>query len=128
MAAIVRDVTGEKRAAAAALATAEQLQEQAGELTRLALHDPLTGLANRALMHDRLEHSLSTREARRHAVLLLDLDDFKAVNDEFGHGAGDAVLVEVGHRLEACVRPVDTVARRGGGAFVVLLEGGEGGG
>src|SRR3954453_6162534 len=116
MAAIVRDVTGEKRAAAAALATAEQLQEQAGELTRLALHDPLTGLANRTLMQDRLEHSLSPRRARRHAVLLLDLDDFKAVNDEFGHGAGDAVLVEAGHRLEGWVRAPESVARpRGGG-------------
>jgi diguanylate cyclase (GGDEF)-like protein len=120
---LVLERTGQlRRTEAEAVAAARQLQEQAGELTRLAMHDPLTGLANRALMQDRLEHALAPRRARHNAVLLLDLDDFKAVNDVFGHGAGDAVLTEVARRLESCVRPADTVARLGGDEFVVLME------
>jgi diguanylate cyclase (GGDEF)-like protein/PAS domain S-box-containing protein len=119
---IARDVTGQKRAAAEAVATARQLERQAGELTRLAHSDPLTGLANRAVMAERLEHVLATRRDRSAAVLLLDLDDFKTVNDVFGHGAGDEVLTEVGRRLTRCTRPDDTVARLGGDEFVVLLH------
>jgi diguanylate cyclase (GGDEF)-like protein/PAS domain S-box-containing protein len=126
VAGIVRDITGRKRSEAQALATARQLEQQAGELARMALHDPLTGLANRALMQDRLEHALADRRARRHAVLLLDLDDFKAVNDGCGHEAGDAVLTAVARRLECSVRPADTVARLGGDEFVVLMEDVEG--
>lgn len=122
IAAIARDISRQKRSEEETLATARQLQEQADELTRLALHDPLTGLANRALMHDRLEHALSTRRETRNAVLLLDLDDFKSINDVFGHGVGDAVLIEVARRLESCVRPSDTVARLGGDEFVILME------
>ncbi|MGY1650847.1 putative bifunctional diguanylate cyclase/phosphodiesterase [Geodermatophilus sp. SYSU D01119] len=126
VAGISRDITGAKRREAEARATARQLEAQAGELARRALHDPLTGLANRALMQDRLEHALADRRVRRHAVLLLDLDDFKTVNDEFGHEAGDAVLVAVARRLESHVRPADTVARLGGDEFVVLMEDVEG--
>ncbi|MGY1828914.1 putative bifunctional diguanylate cyclase/phosphodiesterase [Geodermatophilus sp. SYSU D01180] len=126
IAGITRDITGRKRDEAEARAAARQLERQAGELARMALHDPLTGLANRALMQDRLEHALADRRARRHAVLLLDLDDFKAVNDVAGHEAGDAVLVAVARRLEASVRPADTVARLGGDEFVVLMEDVEG--
>jgi diguanylate cyclase (GGDEF)-like protein/PAS domain S-box-containing protein len=126
VAGISRDITGRKRSEAQALATARQLEQQAGELARMALHDPLTGLANRALMQDRLEHALADRRARRHAVLLLDLDDFKAVNDDCGHEAGDAVLTAVARRLECSVRPADTVARLGGDEFVVLMEDVEG--
>ena len=126
VAGISRDITGSKRREAEARAAARQLEQQAGELARRALHDPLTGLANRALMQDRLEHALADRRVRRHAVLLLDLDDFKAVNDECGHEAGDAVLVAVARRLEAHVRPADTVARLGGDEFVVLMEDVEG--
>ncbi|MGY1697193.1 putative bifunctional diguanylate cyclase/phosphodiesterase [Geodermatophilus sp. SYSU D00814] len=126
VAAIVRDITGRKRSEAQAHATARQLEQQAGELARMALHDPLTGLANRALMQDRLEHALADRRVRRHAVLLLDLDDFKAVNDVCGHEAGDAVLTAVARRLESSVRPADTVARLGGDEFVVLMEDVEG--
>jgi diguanylate cyclase (GGDEF)-like protein/PAS domain S-box-containing protein len=93
-------------------------------LTHQAFHDPLTGLANRALLADRLGHALvgSRRVGRPLALLLLDLDNFKAVNDSFGHGAGDQVLVEVGRRIGSCVRECDTPARLGGDEFAVLLE------
>ncbi|WP_456948499.1 putative bifunctional diguanylate cyclase/phosphodiesterase [Geodermatophilus sp. SYSU D00698] len=126
VAGITRDITGRKREEAEARAAARQLEQQAGELARMALHDPLTGLANRALLQDRLEHALADRRVRRHAVLLLDLDDFKAVNDDCGHEAGDAVLTAVARRLESHVRPADTVARLGGDEFVVLMEDVEG--
>ncbi len=94
------------------------------QLERLAFRDPLTGLANRALLSDRLEHALrlARREERWLAILLLDLDDFKHVNDGLGHLAGDAVLVETGRRLQKAVREGDTVARLGGDEFVALLE------
>jgi diguanylate cyclase (GGDEF)-like protein/PAS domain S-box-containing protein len=90
-----------------------------------AVHDPLTGLANRTLLRDRLEHALA-RSQREHehatGVLFVDLDNFKRVNDEYGHAAGDAVLVELGRRLKTAVRPADTVARLGGDEFVVVCE------
>ncbi len=94
------------------------------ELTHQAFHDSLTGLANRALFKDRVEQALT--RARRHrrplAVLFLDLDRFKAINDSFGHASGDALLVAVSKRLRDCVRAEDTVARLGGDEFAVLVE------
>jgi diguanylate cyclase (GGDEF)-like protein len=89
-----------------------------------ALHDPLTGLANRTLLRDRLEQALarSVREGLPTGVLFVDLDEFKSVNDYFGHATGDAVLVEIAARLRAVVRPADTVARIGGDEFVVVCE------
>jgi diguanylate cyclase (GGDEF)-like protein len=94
-------------------------------LTRLALHDPLTGLANRTLALDRLAHALdrSTRERSLTAVLFIDLDRFKAVNDTLGHLAADRLLQLVSQRLLASVRPGDTVARLSGDEFLVISEG-----
>jgi len=95
------------------------------ELTRQAFHDVLTGLPNRALFRDRLEQALA-RSGRSHellAVLLVDLDGFKQVNDSLGHDAGDELLQEVAQRFAAVMRPTDTVARLGGDEFALLLEG-----
>jgi diguanylate cyclase (GGDEF)-like protein/PAS domain S-box-containing protein len=100
------DVTGHKQA------------EQ--ELLRMALHDELTGLPNRALMVDRLGHELARRGRPPVAVLLLDLDQFKAVNDALGHSLGDRLLQQVASRLVDAVRPFDTVARLGGDEFAIV--------
>ena len=97
------------------------LQEQ---LVHQAFHDSLTGLANRALFGDRVDHALerNARRATLFAVFLIDLDDFKTVNDSLGHAAGDELLVVIGRRLETCLRPEDTCARLGGDEFAVLIE------
>jgi diguanylate cyclase (GGDEF)-like protein len=92
------------------------------ELSRRALHDPLTGLANRALLFDRIAHALERRDTPAIAGLFIDLDDFKAFNDSLGHSRGDEVLLEVSRRLRSVLRPSDTVARLGGDEFAVLVE------
>ncbi|HKP52686.1 MAG TPA: EAL domain-containing protein [Chloroflexia bacterium] len=97
------------------------LEEQ---LLHQAFHDPLTNLPNRSLFMDRLEHALAraSRISSSVAVLFLDLDEFKVINDSLGHKVGDQLLIAVGRRIELCIRAGDTVARLGGDEFTVLLE------
>ena len=94
------------------------------ELAHRAFHDHLTGLGNRALLEEHLRHALqrSSRSLALHALVIIDLDDFKAVNDSLGHAAGDALLKEAGRRLSLGIRAGDTLARLGGDEFAVLLE------
>jgi diguanylate cyclase (GGDEF)-like protein len=101
-----------------------KLEEDRALLEHRALHDPLTGLANRALLLDRLDHAIGAARRRdgRPTVLFLDLDDFKGVNDASGHAVGDAVLAAVAERLHTVVRSSDTVARLGGDEFIVMCE------
>jgi diguanylate cyclase (GGDEF)-like protein len=112
------------RAVANTLATALARLRDEERTRHEAVHDPLTGLANRTLLRDRLEHALarSARERGATAVLFVDLDNFKQVNDTLGHAAGDAVLVETARRLQTAVRPGDTIARLGGDEFVAVCE------
>jgi len=108
--AVIRDVT--------------EIRKAEEELRRLAFHDPLTGLANRRLLEDRL-HQAKLFAGREHAwaaVMLLDLDKFKELNDRHGHDSGDQLLIETARRLRNAVREIDTVARLGGDEFVVILE------
>jgi diguanylate cyclase (GGDEF)-like protein/PAS domain S-box-containing protein len=116
-----RDVTPRLAAQDQAKRAMADLAEQAAQLKALAFQDPLTGLANRKLFHDQLAEALRGDRAVSVDVLLLDLDDFKEVNDILGHHAGDEMLTEVARRLRSCVRPDDTVSRLGGDEFVVLL-------
>jgi len=94
------------------------------ELTHQAFHDPLTGLANQALFRDRVDHAATRlqRHGGQLAVLFIDLDDFKTVNDSLGHSAGDSLLQVVSDRLTSCVRAGDTAARLGGDEFAVLMD------
>ncbi len=110
----LRDVQSLLRAEVAARGAAVR------RLRHLAFHDPLTRLPNRALFEQRLERALA-RDRERVAVLLVDLDDFKAINDRHGHAAGDALLVAVGARLSSAAGPTATVARLGGDELAVLL-------
>ena len=99
------------------------------QLSHQAFHDSVTNLANRALFHDRVTHAVERQERDRKpvAVLFMDLDDFKTINDSLGHAAGDQLLNEVGERLKTALRAADTAARLGGDEFAILLEdGGEG--
>lgn len=108
----------------ATLTDITQQKAAADKIERLALYDSLTGLPNRQLLRDRLISALasSSRSGRKGALLFIDLDNFKTLNDTLGHDMGDALLQQVAQRLEACVREGDTVARLGGDEFVVMLE------
>jgi diguanylate cyclase (GGDEF)-like protein len=101
-----------------------ELQDSRQEFEHLARHDMLTGLPNRRLFQDRLDHALARarRSGKKLALLFIDLDRFKEINDQVGHDAGDAVLKAVAIRLAATTREADTVARLGGDEFVVLLD------
>ena len=94
------------------------------EIHYLAFYDPLTNLPNRRLLLDRLQHALATsaRSGRCGAIMFIDLDNFKVINDTKGHECGDLLLIEAARRLQSCVREGDTVARLGGDEFVVMLE------
>ncbi|HKJ70137.1 MAG TPA: GGDEF domain-containing protein, partial [Gammaproteobacteria bacterium] len=104
------------------ISTHIQYQEQ---IQHLAQHDQLTDLPNRSLFNDRLQQAIrrADRRGNRVALLFCDLNDFKSINDRFGHHAGDQLLQEVAERLRACGRREDTVARVGGDEFILLLEG-----
>jgi diguanylate cyclase (GGDEF)-like protein len=107
-----------------AQATAERAVANLDRLARLSQRDVLTDTPNRALLLDRLESALSMahRRGTRAAVIFLDIDNFKTINDTLGHAMGDAVLQLVAHRLKAAVRDSDAVGRHGGDEFLVLLE------
>jgi diguanylate cyclase (GGDEF)-like protein/PAS domain S-box-containing protein len=120
------DLTADPNVAGIVLNTRDVSERRAFEeqLQHQAFHDTVTGLANRALFHDRVHHALERqgRDGDGLSILLLDLDDFKAVNDSLGHALGDRLLTEVGNRLRTLVRGADTVARMGGDEFAVLME------
>ena len=101
-----------------------QLKQSEQEIHQLAFYDPLTKLPNRRLLLDRLQQAMavSMRNGRHGALLFLDLDHFKTINDTQGHAMGDLLLIEVARRLQTCVREGDSVARLGGDEFVVVLE------
>ncbi|AUZ33929.1 GGDEF domain-containing protein [Arthrobacter sp. PGP41] len=116
-----RDVTPRRKAEEQARQAMMDLAAQTEKLRAMAFQDPLTGLANRAVFNDALADALKEPRLKTVDVLLLDLDDFKEVNDILGHQAGDDMLTEVARRLAGCVPTADVVARLGGDEFVVLL-------
>jgi diguanylate cyclase (GGDEF)-like protein/PAS domain S-box-containing protein len=106
------------------LQTEAKQRENEARLNYLAYHDPLTGLPNRLLFQDRCQHAIAKarRSGKKLAVLFLDLDQFKRINDSLGHDVGDQLLRQVAERLQRCAREEDTLARLGGDEFVLLLE------
>lgn len=116
----LKEEVKERHVLVAQLAT---VTKQADEARHASLHDPLTGLPNRALFNDRLEHGLAVanRNGLRFAVMFLDLDDFKMINDSFGHDVGDLVLQMIARRLKETTRDDDTVCRHGGDEFLYIL-------
>ncbi len=102
--------------------TTETLRENAEQITRLSLHDALTGMPNRLLFHERMDQAIARfRRGAPFGLLFLDLDRFKAVNDTLGHGAGDRLLCAVAERIANCIRETDTAARLGGDEFAIVL-------
>jgi PAS domain S-box-containing protein len=120
----VRDRSGEVTHYVAAFSDITEHKRAEEQIEQLAFYDPLTRLPNRRLFHDRFDQALaaSARNNTRGALMFLDLDGFKGLNDQHGHVMGDALLAEVARRLTASVRETDTVARLGRDEFVVVLE------
>jgi diguanylate cyclase (GGDEF)-like protein len=121
---LVRDAEGEPLYFVSQIQDVTERKALEEQLHHQAFHDPLTGLPNRALFMDRLEHALTraNRRGTKVAVLFMDLDNFKVINDSLGHKAGDQLLIAVAERLKACLRPEDTAARLGGDEFTILVE------
>ncbi len=121
---ITRNAQGEPIRMTGWLSDVTEQRRSEAQLRRLALQDALTGLPNRVLFMDRLEqaHERARRRQRDYAVVLVDLDRFKVINDSFGHALGDLLLMKVARILRDTVRPGDTIARLGGDEFVILLE------
>lgn len=121
---IVRGADGKPERMLGSMMDVTERKSLEQQLTHQALHDPLTKIANRALFKNRVDHALSklARTNSSLAVLFLDLDNFKAINDSLGHAAGDKLLVLVAERLQDCLRSADTAARLGGDEFAVLVE------
>ena len=119
----IRDDAGEIVKFSAVFYDVSERKAMEAQLENLAHYDSLTGLPNRMLLHDRLEQAIATAERQRQhfALLFIDLDGFKPVNDTYGHGVGDEVLKLVGKRLNMVIRGMDTAARLGGDEFVVIL-------
>ena len=111
---VISDITDRKLAEA-------ELERRAEVIRYQAAHDPLTSLPNRMLFQERLDQAL-LRPGDQVAVVMLDIDNFKLVNDSLGHSAGDELLMKIAPRLQTALRPDDTIARLGGDEFVVLLE------
>lgn len=120
----VKDKAGTVTHYVATFTDITQSSKAAEEIRNLAFHDSLTGLPNRRLLMDRLHqaHAVSSRNNRSGALLFIDLDNFKEINDTIGHNMGDLLLQQTAQRLKCCIRECDTVARLGGDEFVVMLE------
>lgn len=118
------NISRRKQVESELLTTQAELQATLKGIEHLAFHDALTGLPNRRVLHDRLDMALTASQRQQYygALLFLDLDKFKQLNDQFGHHVGDLLLQEVARRLLQCIRAVDTVARLGGDEFVVLIQ------
>lgn len=121
---VIRDDKGRTRRVVVVSHDVTERRQAEEKIHHLAFHDPLTQLPNRLMLHDRLDHAMaaSKRSGCYGALMFLDLDNFKPLNDTHGHKAGDLLLIEVTARLKSCVREMDTVARFGGDEFVVLLS------
>src|SRR5262249_16902236 len=122
---VLRGLHGEVVGTASIGADITERKHAEERLVHEALHDALTGLPNRPLFMDRLNTGLGRagrQDSYRLAVLFLDLDRFKMVNDSLGHLQGDQLLIQLSRRLERCLRPADTIARLGGDEFTILIE------
>jgi diguanylate cyclase (GGDEF)-like protein len=119
---IVRDEQGDAKSLTAFITDITERKQAEARLERLATHDPLTGLPNRAFLNMRLQMLATAPRDESNGVMFIDLDRFKEVNDSMGHKAGDILLCEVAHRLKSALRPSDIVARLGGDEFVVVVH------